>query len=403
MARTWIFAAVVVLAAGGAAAVKMRPASVTAVRVERGSAVDAVYASGTVECVDRVEVKARAAGPVADLTVREGDAVHSGQLLARIDAPTLAFDVQRGMADFEAARERLVTAPQVAALEAQAAALEAQLTQARADLARLEPLARTGASSPQDLDRARTQVAQLTAQLAASRAQARDVRITLRADSARQRAGIASLRSRASDAEVRAPLDGVVLARHVEVGEVVGVNQNIVRVGDVTRLQIEARIDETDVGRVRAGVPAVVRFAAFEGRVFDAHVTRVLPDADRTSRSFDVRLTLASAVEGLRPGMTAEVNVVLSRHDGVLIAPTDGVVDGVAWVAGDDGRAHRKAVREGVRDIARVEVTGGLREGDRVITGDVSALREGARVRTTLQPLPSNEPGGSPSAPRAGM
>ncbi len=246
-------------------------------------------------------------------------------------------------------------------------------------------------------------MAQLTAQLAASRAQARDVRITLRADSARQRAGIASLRSRASDADVRSPLDGVVLARHVEEGEVVGVNQNVVRVGDVTRLQIEARIDETDVGRVRAGAPAVVRFAAFERRVFDARVMRVLPDADRTSRSFDVRLELNAPVEGLRPGMTAEVNVVLARHDAVLIAPTDGVVDGAAWVVGGDGRAHRRPVREGIRDIARVEVTGGLREGDRVITGDVSALREGSRVRPTLQPLPSNAPGSAPSAPRAGM
>ncbi len=64
MARAWIFAAIVVVAAGSVAAVKMRPASVTAVRVERGSAVDAVYASGTVECVDRADVKSRVAGPV---------------------------------------------------------------------------------------------------------------------------------------------------------------------------------------------------------------------------------------------------------------------------------------------------------------------------------------------------
>ncbi len=116
-----------------------------------------------------------------------------------------------------------------------------------------------------------------------------------------------------------------------------------------------------------------------------------------------MRLELKAPVEGLRPGMTAEVKVVLARHDAVLIAPTDGVVDGAAWVVGGDGRAHRRPVREGIRDIARVEVTGGLREGDRVITGDVSALREGSRVRPTLQPLPSNEPGSAPSAPRAGM
>lgn len=402
MARGWIVAGALVVAVGGGVAfVKLRPRPVTAVRVARGTTVDAVYASGTVECVDRVEVKARAAGPVADLSVREGDPVRAGQLLARIDAPTLEFDVQRGLADFEAARERLATAPQIAALEAQAAALEAQLAQARADLARLEPLARSGATSPQDLDRARTQVAQLTAQLAANRAQTRDARITLRADSARQRAGMASLRSRASDVEVRSPLDGVVLARHVELGEMVGVNQNIVRVGDVRNLQIEARIDETDIGRVRVGGPAVVRFQAFEGRVFEARVTRVLPDADRTSRSFEVRLTLDAPVENLRPGMTAEVNVVLARHDGVLVAPADGVNNNVAWVAGADGRAHRVSVRSGIRDIARVEVAAGLREGDAVITGDTSALREGVRVKTTLQPLPTGEPGAA--NPPAGM
>ena len=181
----------------------------------------------------------------------------------------------------------------------------------------------------------------------------------------------------------------------------VGVNQNIVRVGDVGRLQIEARIDETDIGRVRVGGLAVVRFQAFEGRVFEAHVTRVLPDADRTSRSFEVRLTLDAPVENLRPGMTAEVNVVLARHDGVLVAPAAGVNNNVAWVAGADGRAHRVSVRSGIRDIARVEVAAGLREGDAVITGDTSALREGLRVRTTLQPLPTGEPGAA--NPPAGM
>lgn len=370
---------------GGAVALRVRPLPVTAVAVVRGRALDAVYASGTVECVDRVEVKSRVAGPVVDLAVREGDVVTAGQLLARIDAPTLAWDVQRGMADLEAARERSATTPQVAALEAQAASLDAQLSQARADLARVEALARSGAASPQELDRARTQVASLTAQIAANRAQQRDIRITLRAESERQRAGIGSLRARASDAEVRAPLAGVVLARHVEPGETVGVNQNLLRVGDTTHLQIEARIDETDIGRVRVSAPAVVRFQAYEGRVFDACVTRVLPDADRTSRSFEVRLTLDAPPEGLRPGMSAEVNIILARHDNVLLAPTDGVTEGHAWVAGSDGRAHRRIVRTDIRDIARVEVTEGLAEGDDVIVGDTAALREGRRVRTTRQ------------------
>lgn len=391
MAKTsrWIAAlGALTLLGGGALAIRMRPTAVSTVRVVRGRALDAVYASGTVECVDRVEVKSRVAGPIAGLTVREGDAVTAGQLLARIDAPTLTFDVQRGQVDLEAARERASAAPQIAALEAQAAALDAQLSQARADLTRTSSLAGTGSASPQELERARTQVAQLAAQLAANRAQQRDLRITLRADSERQRAALGSLRTRAGDAEVRAPLTGVVLARHVEEGEMVGVNQNLLRVGDVGRLQVEARVDETDIGRVREGSPAVLRFQAWEGRVFDGHVTRILPDADRTSRSFEVRLALDEVPAGLRPGMTAEVNIVIARHDAVLLAPADGVTDGHAWTVGPDGRAHRRAVQTDLRDLARIEVRAGLREGEAVIVGDTAALREGARVRATEAPMP---------------
>jgi len=385
MKRRWPFFLAMPLIGGSILTWRLtRPVEVLAARVVRGTAVEAVYATGTVEAVDRVEVKARIAGPVDLLVVREGDDVRAGQLLARIDAPTLAIDVSRGKVDLGAARIRASQAPQIAALEAEARAMEAQLAQARSDVERQDRLTRSGSGRASELDQARMHVSVLEAQIAANRAQQRDVRIGLRTDAARTQASLEALEARATDADVRAPMDGVVLARHVEPGEVVGVNQNVLRIGNLSRLWIEAQVDEADIGRIRLGMEAAVRLYAFEDRVVPARVTRILPDADRERKSFEVDLELSQAVEGLRPGMTAEVNVVTRRHPDVVLAPSDGVRDGFAWVV-SGGHARRRAVSVGIRDLARVEVLRGVRAGDTVVLGDDKALSEGARVRATLQ------------------
>jgi len=391
--RRFVILGAIALAGGGALAWRLtRPKEVSTARVVRGTAVDAVYATGTVEPVDRIEVKARIAGPVAELLVREGDVVTEGQLIARIDAPTLGIEVSRGKVDVGAAQQRAAQAPQIAAIEAEARALEAQLAQARVEVARQERLASSGSGIGVDLDRARLQIPVLEAQIAARRAQQRDVRIGLRTDAARSRASLQALEARASDADIRAPMSGVVLAVHVERGEVVGVNQNLLRIGDTNRLWIEAQVDEADIGRVRVGMAAALRLYAFEDRVVRGKVARILPDADRERKSFEVDVELDEAVEGLRPGMTAEVNVVTARHDDVVLAPSDGVSDGRAWVV-SNGRLEHRAVRVGIQDLSRVEVLGGLREGDEVVLGNGVRLSEGARVRTKVQPVTRPRPG----------
>jgi len=394
--RRLIFAVVVALLLVGAAAL-LRAPLVPAVPVVRGAAVEAVYASGTVEPALRAEVRARASGPLFELDVHEGEQVKQGQLLARIDAPALGFEAQRGSADRDAAKARKATAPQLEGLRAQEAGLTAQVEEAQTDVARAEELVHTGVKPLAELERARTRLKGAQAQLEANKAQQRDVGMLLDADVNRSTAGAASLLARASDVEVLSPMDGTVLFLRIERGETVVQNQSLLRVGDLSRLHVEAQVDEADVGRVALGTKALLRIAAFDEKPLAGTVVRVAPEADRERKSFQLDLELSEPPPGLRPGMTAEVNLIARTHEHALLVPAEalgGSVDRRATNAHAGflrvlrgGRAVQVPVQLGIRDLARIEVIGDVREGELVLLGD-SALADGARVRPLLVDAP---------------
>ena len=222
--------------------------------IVRGKAIDAVYATGTVEAEDRVLLKAKTNGSIATIAVKEGASVKKGDVLAHIDNPAASFDLKRGQADLSAAAAHAgVDAPQVEALKGQWGAVQAELSSARQELARVEKLGQAGAVSAAELDKARARVAEFEGTLRGNEAQQRALRIDLSANAARQAANVQSLASRVADTEVRAPLDGVVLGKSVEVGEVVFVNQTLFKIGDVRRLILEVAVDEADIGKVRDG------------------------------------------------------------------------------------------------------------------------------------------------------
>jgi HlyD family secretion protein len=385
----WIVAGVLVLVGGLALAQYLRPVDVVVMPVVRGHVVDAVYATGTVEAERRVMVKARVAGPVAELPVTEGDAVPQGQLLARIDNPAAAFDLKRSEVDEFAATAQ--AGPKIASLRAKAEALQSQLQAAEREAERTERLFKSGAIGRAEWDKAHDQVANLRAELEARRAEERAQRIDLEASAGRARAVTRSLATKVSDAEVRAPVDGVVLGRYVELGEVVAVNQALFKVGDPKSLLLEVTIDEADVGRVHDGSdgqpPAQVAASlhAFPGRSFAGRVVKVMPDADREKKSYLAKVRLADPPPGLRSGMTAEVNIIITERAGVLLAPADAIKDGQAWRV-RDGRAEHVPVAVGIHDLLRAEALSGVSEGDQVVVGGVDKLgRSGARVRATVQ------------------
>ena len=392
MTKKWktrgIIAAVVLLAAGGAAGASLaRRIDVVVTPVVRGRAVDAVYATGTVEAERRVTVKAKVAGPVAELPVTDGDAVRNAQLLARVDNPAATFELRRSQVDAEAATAR--HAPQLASVKAKIGALESQLRAAQREMDRADRLVQSGSIGKVERDRAHDDVEEISAQLEAARAEERAQRIDLAANTGRAQATVRSLATKVSDADVRAPQDGVVLARYVEAGEVVAVNQPLFKVGDPTQLLLEVTIDEADIGRVHDGstgaAPSRVAASlhAFPGRSFAGHVIKVMPDADREKKSYLAKVQLDEKVDGLRSGMTVEVNIIVAEKSNALLAPADAIKDGQVWAI-EDGHAVRRSVTVGIHDLLRAEILSGLAEGERTVIGGADKLtREGARVRVT--------------------
>lgn len=379
--------AVVVATAGVVAFVRLQPKAVTTSSAERGVALDAVYATATVEALDRVTVKAKVAGSVLDLKVREGDPVKKGDLLAVIDSPALKFQLQRGKADQWAASQNASAAsPQVAVAEAQAKAAEASLKNAREDRDRLVTLSRSGAATRAELDRANNNVAMLEAQTASAQAHVRALRIDLAARSSGSNATVSEMAARLADTEVRSPIDGVVLVRLVEPGELVPLNGSLFKIGDVSKLVLECSVDEADIGRLSVGKKAAVSLYAFPKQVFRGEVFDILPDADRAKKAFLVKVRLSDGPPNLRSGMSAEVNIVVDEHPDALLAPAEAVdATNSVWLV-QGNRVEKRAIQIGVRDMLRVEVLSGLAAGDQVVVAGMDALEPGTKVKTTFQP-----------------
>ena len=374
-------------AIGGVVAV-LRPRPVVVTPVARGTAVEAVYATGTAEAYDRVVVKAKVAGTIAELAVREGAQVKKGDLLARITAPAIEADLARGKAELKAAKRHAGPgAPRLQALAAQMRSLRADLRVAREERDRLRRLVATGSAPQADLDRATSRADSVEAQVAALMADYRATQIDLEARASGSSAEVDSLAAHVSDLEIRAPIDGVVLSRAVDVGQVVSVNEALFRVGDVTNLVLECAVDEADVGQLTVGKKALATFYAFGSQTFDGEITEILPDADRAKKTFLVRVRLQQNPPGLRSGMSAELNMIVGEHPDALLAPLAGIdARSMAWVV-EGGRTRSRPVKIGIRDVGRAEIIDGLHDGDRLVVEGLDALKEGTRVSQTVRPL----------------
>lgn len=322
-----VLAVLAVLIAGGVLWARNGGRELDLVTPTRGPAVEAVYATGVVEPENWARVSAVAAGRLAEILVREGDAVREGQALARLD-------------DREA--------------RARVAELEAKAAYWREQIARSQALAQSGVRSRDAFEKDKSELNQVTAAIAASR-------------------------QRRADLVVTAPMDGVVLRRDFEVGEVVGTNDALFWVGNPRPLRLTVDVDEEDIPRVRPGQKVLIKSDSFPGRVLEARVGRITPKGDPINKTFRVRVTLPDDTP-LMVGMTTEVNIVTAEKADALLIPATALVDGKVYAV-VDGMVAPRAVEIGIRGRNRLEVTGGLGPDDRVVATPPAGLKPGERVR----------------------
>lgn len=318
-----ILISVVILAAAAAAtffALEKRH-EIAVTRPDAGPAVEAVYATGTVEPTVMLPIAPRSAGRLEELLADEGQEVEKDQLLARLEDQDLRNTV---------------------------AELQARAELARKEFDRRAALTGSGAFSKEALDRAR-------ADMEAANAALERARVTL------------------DYMKLTAPDDGRIIRREGEVGELIPANQPVFWLSCCSGLRVSAEVDEEDIALVQPGQKTVIRADAFPDDIFEGTVQSITPKGDPVARSYRVRIGLAPDVK-LMIGMTAETNIVIREAENALLLPPSAVDGKSVWVA-QGGVLHRREVEIGARTAEAVEIKSGLSESD-IVVRDLSALKE---------------------------
>jgi HlyD family secretion protein len=334
--RTWIIsatAAAAVLAGGGWWLAGRDDSQVTyrTGRIERGSLQAAVAATGTVNPVSQVQVGTQVSGQVRELLVDFNSEVRQGQLIARIDPETFEYRLRQATADLEAARASVLTAQaNVQQALAQASRAGVELQEAQRDLERKQGLVAQNFISPAEADTARAKAATLVEAFKATQAMVDVARAQGQAAQAtvKQRdAQLAQARVDLERTQIRSPVDGIVIKRSVEAGQTVAASlqapELFVIARNLSDMQVEASIDESDVARVRLGQPASFTVDAFPGRGFEGQVRQVRKAAVNSQNVITYVAVVGFTNESnqLLPGMTANVRIVTDTRDDVLKVP----------------------------------------------------------------------------------
>jgi RND family efflux transporter MFP subunit len=306
-----------------------RPAEVTAVAAQRGTAAEIVYATGAVEPVRWARVASVIRDRIVEICDCEGKRVVAGDVLARLD-------------DREA--------------QAQLKELRAREDFAKREMARVSDLITRGASTTQAYERASMDLQQIQ--------------------------GIISVQlERIGDYTITAPMDGVVLRRDGEVGEIAEAGQILFRVGVPRPLQVVAEVNEEDIPRVALGQAVLFRTDAFPGQRLDGKVREITPMGDVVAKTYRIKMALPDDTP-LQPGMSVEANIITREKPGALLVPADAIQGNAVFVL-QDGRVRRREVTIGIRGTRHVEILSGLSDNERVAAPVVTGLKDGARVRVT--------------------
>ena len=389
-------AAVVVLGAAVLGWTRWRGPVVDAVAVQAAPLVRTVQVSARVEALTRVDVGATITGRVAEVLVREGDAVRAGQPLLRLETDELRATLAQARASEQQAQARLSGLRSTGRAQAQAtlAQADAGLVAARAEMERAQALVAQGFVSASRLDEARRALQVAEAQQANARAQVAANRdggsdeVQAQAQLQAAKAATEAAQARLAQAELRAPTDGRVLTRDVEPGQIVQPGKALLALALVGPTVLVAQVDERFLDQLATGQPASVVADAYAGQRFAARLSRIAPRVDAQRGAIEVKFEMTDSPPAfLREDMTLSVEVETARRDRALALPLAALRPGTdeasaTVLVAADGRAEARPVRLGVRTLQAVEVQDGLKDGELVLLGDAAAqVQPGQRVR----------------------
>lgn len=358
-------------------------------RVERRTFATTVTAIGSVQPQIGAEVRvgARVSGRVRRLVANIGDRVERGQVIAELETEDLDALVAQRRAEAEAADARLTALErrlpdEIAAARATVASREAMLRQAEEEWSRQQHLLAERATSQAAAELARQGRDVAAAQLEVARRAlqvleggADDQRTEARSAAAAARAALRAAEVERSFTRITAPISGVVASVATQEGETVAAGLNaptFVTIVDLDRLQVNAYVDEVDIGKIAVGQEGFFTVDAFPARDFEGRVTAIYPTAtiqDNVVKYVVALEVVGDSVDLLRPEMTATVRIRLDARS-ALAVPTRAIRrdGGQSVVVVRTGRTtERRVVRLGWRDGPWVEVVDGVSEGDEIL------------------------------------
>jgi RND family efflux transporter MFP subunit len=288
---------------------------------------EAIYGTGTVEPARWAKVVPLQRRRLVDLCSCEGQQVRAGQVLGRMD------DAEERSAMNE---------------------LQISSQQAQRDLDRAEKDRTKSDAAQKEYEQRWTQAEEYKSRIAAQQ-----VRI--------------------DELVLRAPLDGMVLRRDGEVGEIAGPTDVLFWVGPPLPMQVVAEVNEEEINRLAVGQKAFLRSEAFPGQALRASVSQITPKGDPTRKTFRIYLLLPNDTP-LRIGMSVEANIIVREKPSAIVVPAEAVVGDMVQVV-NDGRIARVPVRVGIRGSRNVEVIGDVSKGTAVLSPARADLAEGTRVR----------------------
>ncbi len=306
--------------------------TVNTVKVKRGHAAEVVYATGTVEPLLWAKITALHRKRIVEICKCEGKSVVAGEVLVRLD------DAE------ERARLRQ---------------LKARLKRVKADAERIKSLVDRDIASRITYDEMSTQIDE------------HEARITAQID-------------RINDLELKAPIDGIVLRRDGEVGEIAGIGPSdaIIWIGQPKPLQVVADINEDDISKVQKGQNVLLRHESQIGKPLRASVDRITPKGDPETKTFRGYLALPEDTP-LMIGMSVEANIIIREAKNTILLPAEAIKYNTVQAVIDDRVVLRRII-SGIKGTRFIELASGISEGEAVISPFNEKLKTNARVRTIV-------------------
>jgi RND family efflux transporter MFP subunit len=358
------------------------PRAAAVVRVSRGNLASTLTVAGQFQPYQQVDLHAKVSGYIRSIKVDIGDRVSKGEVLATLEVPELQDQLQGSQADVRHSESEITRA------QSEVASAQATYTAIHAEYTRLEEASkqRPGLIAEQELDDARAKDQQDEAQIGVAKAALNSMQQQLGVS----RAASNRFQTLANYEQIVAPFNGVVTMRYADTGSLIQAGQDsntqtlpVVQVAQSDLLRLRMPVPESDVPYIQNGGSVQIKVSA-TGRIFTGKIIRFTRALDTKTRTMLTEVDVPNSDLVLNPGMYAETTLQLQQKNGVLILPSQAVVQNgdQAYVLVVDATNHveKRNVTIGIQTANRMEITRGLHEGDQVIASGQTSYQPGDEV-----------------------